>query len=238
MSNNPKGKQENPGQPEATLQPQAGDSYPDFTDEVAGDMASPTVSGKVADRPHRLTLILSTAAVLVSLGSAGLSLLSLEETRVNRRINEHTSRAYLRIVSLMLDTHTLLSDKDWADKFIPGSITLTNTGRVAAQGTHVLLDINPPRGEMVYQVAEFEEVVPGASITTSFRFKLGRSKDLTFSSDTHEYSISVKIEYDSGISQGKKVDEVFFCVPKPPTKSNGLVLLTPCDTHFDVNSFK
>jgi hypothetical protein len=200
-------------------------------------MESPA-PGRVADKPHRLTLVLSTAAVLVSLGSASLSYLSLQETRENRRITEQTSRAYLRIVSFLLETPIVLSEKNWSNKLIRASITITNTGRVAANNVDALVDLNPPRAENLFSIARFEEIPPGSSVTTTSRILLGNEHRLTFSNDTKEYSISVKVDYDAGLNEGRRMDEVFFCVPPPPKNAKGLTVLSPCDTHFERESFK
>ena len=195
------------------------------------------MSTKTADRPHRLTVFLSAAALIVSVGSATFSFLSLQETRVNRAINEETSRAYVRIVSLLLDTPTLLGSS-WSNKWVEGSITLTNTGRVSAHDVRALLDINPPRAEHLYELARFEEIVPGASLTTKIRFRLEDNRSLTSSSDTKEYSLSLKVEYADGLLEGTKIDEVFFCVPPPTPKDKGLAVLTACYTNYDRESFK
>ena len=58
------------------------------------------------------------------------------------------------------------------------------------------------------------------------------------SSDTKEYSLSLKVEYADGIGEGKKIDEVFFCVPSPNKGAKGLTVLTPCYTNYDRESFK
>src|ERR1022692_2327234 len=61
---------------------------------------------KVADGPSSWTvasLLVSVAALLVSLSSAVSAWRSQQETEKNRKINEATSRAYVKVSSALID---------------------------------------------------------------------------------------------------------------------------------------
>ena len=58
------------------------------------------MGGKVADRPHNVTVLLSIFALIISVGSAVVSVQSWLETRENRRLNALTSQAAMQVVAV------------------------------------------------------------------------------------------------------------------------------------------
>ena len=186
---------------------------------------------KTADRPHRWTVALSLLAAAISICSATFSWLSLNETRINRHMNEETSRAYLRLTALLLDA-SLFSENDWANKSLTGFVTLTNTGRVSARDVSALLDMNPPHAANLFEIARFKELPPGSSNTVRIVVKMDHSKSLTQLSDTKEYVLGLKVEYVDGVSREARTDESTFCMPMDKIKSKGMVSLYSCDIHF------
>ena len=70
---------------------------------------------KVADRPSWWTvasLLVSVAALLVSLSSAVSAWRSQQETEKNRKINEATSRAYVKVSSALIDTRQFYNQQN------------------------------------------------------------------------------------------------------------------------------
>jgi hypothetical protein len=185
----------------------------------------------VADRPHQWTVALSLAAAAISLGSAVMSLLSLNEARENRKINEQTARAYLKVTSLLLD-RALFSSESWAGRSLTGFVTITNTGRVAAKRIETLLDLNPPRAESLFDIAEFAELPPGSSNTVRVLLPMTHSKSLTSLSDTKEYILNVKLRYVDGFSREERVDDSSFCLPFDKAQGDSPVSLYSCEIHF------
>jgi hypothetical protein len=186
---------------------------------------------KVADRPHRWTIALSLLAATISIISAAFSLLSLNETRENRRINEQTARAYLRPTSLVLDA-SLFSSENWEHRSLTGSLTITNTGRVAAQTISVLLDTNPPRDETLFEIARFAELPPGSTNTVRIIMRMTNSKSMTQLDDSKEYVFGLRIRYLDGVNPDLKTDESTFCMSMDKAKAKGMISLYPCDAHF------
>jgi hypothetical protein len=186
---------------------------------------------KTADRPHRWTVALSLLAAFISLSSAAFSYLSLKETRENRRINEETSRAYLSVSSLVLDT-SLFAEKNWENKSAKGFVTVANTGRVAAKQIDTLLDLNPPQAEEWFNIARFAEIPPGSSKTVRVFVSTGNKRSLTSLGDSGEYVVTVQLVYADGFHNERQEQSVTFCLPAPTKISKSINNLYPCDVHF------
>jgi hypothetical protein len=186
---------------------------------------------KTADRPHRWTIGLALLAAGISIASATFSWFSLNEARENRKINEQTARAYLKPTSLVLDASLATRDQ-WANKFLKGSLTITNGGRVAAKNVTALLDTNPPRNETLYDIARFTELPPGSTNTVRITMKMSNKQSMTYMSDMKEYAFGMKIRYLDGVNAEERTDESTFCMSAEKPKSTGMVSLYPCDVHF------
>jgi hypothetical protein len=221
-------RKDNPGSQPSSKNPIEGSPK---ADPRALPSARPGSVGKIADRPHRWTIVLSLLAAAISITSASFSWLSLNETRENRRINEQTARAYLKPTSLVLDA-SLLSRDNWANRSLKGSLTITNGGRVAARNITAMLDTNPPRNETLFDIASFSELPPGSTNTVRIIMKMTNSQHMTYISDTKEFAFGLQIRYLDGVNLETRTDESTFCMSMEKPKLKGMISLYPCDVHF------
>ena len=191
-----------------------------------------TSKAKVADRPHRWTIILSLLAAAISVSSAWFSYQSLTETKDNRQINEDTARAYISVSSLVLDSSLFSPGDSWANRFVKGFVTVANTGRTAAKDVDTTLDLNPPNERPRSHIAQFTDIPPGSALTVRVLLNVGKSLSLTSISDTDEYVVTAELEYDDGFHNDKQTRSEIFCLPRPKKASKTMISLYPCDVHF------
>ncbi|MEX2261464.1 MAG: hypothetical protein WD696_05910 [Bryobacteraceae bacterium] len=190
---------------------------------------------KMADHPHWWTIALHAFAISVSIGSAIVAVLSWTETRENRRINEATSRAFVRVASAMIDTRSLYPHDNPKFRRAIVYLVVTNTGKVAAKNLRVeyeLLEQNKeaPNGRVdgaMGRPAHFREMVPGASETIRFGIPvLVRNKRLDVTD--RQFSLDVRLIYNDGLNSGDKVEGTIMCGGKPDKAEGGLATLYYC----------
>jgi hypothetical protein len=202
---------------------------------------------KVGDRPHSLHILLTSIAILVSLGSAILAGLSLREAKRNREINEVTSPAFVKVSSLQLDVRTVYQHSMPQFKTAIGYITITNTGKAAAQRVRVeqaLLSPNTPESPhtridgAIAPVLGLHELGPGASETSEVKVPL-LVKDGKIDRRDPQITLDFEIAYNDGIHQGDKVETETFCAVIPEKRPSELLRFYYCiDQSFEIHDPK
>jgi hypothetical protein len=208
-------------------------------DEVSASVPSvlyppPT---NVAPRPHWWTVIPNWVAILVSFISCSFSYCGWHETMQNRRVNETASRAYIRVSSILLDTNTLYAHRNPGMKYLSGVITITNTGRAAAQNVRInqaLMSSNPndPHNLDDGAIAHLTDLhVLGPTVPEVVRFSIPvLYVNGKFDQTNREFNLNLTIVYNDGIHPRDNVESPMFCAPIPREPQRQLLQFYSCNT--------
>lgn len=193
------------------------------------------VTEESSESSSLVTIGLSSLAIIISCVSVWFSYQSLRETRQNRKINEATSRAYVRVSSALIDTRQLYKHENPKFKEAIAYLTVTNTGRTAAKNLRVeyaLLASNKEEPNTrvdgaVGRAAHLQQLAPSASETIRFGIPVlikENGLDLT----ERQFSLNVSLIYNDGLHSGDKLENTMVCGPKPDQQDGGLVNLYYC----------
>ena len=194
------------------------------------DASSGEMPKKKADHPHAWTIGLSAAALLFSFCSLIVSWLSWSETRANRQINAATSRAFLSLSTVLVDTRFLYGHADPKFREAITYASVTNTGKVPAKNVRVsysMMEESPGGSRSTdKKVAHYRELAPG--VTEKLRFGVpvlakGTYLDLT----NGQIAVDFKVIYNDGLNKGDKLESVVMCGNKPP-QPGAIVYLHYC----------
>jgi hypothetical protein len=202
-----------------------------------------SASSKVVNRPHLLTVVLSLAAI-------ALSLVSLHQSRMALRLNETTSRAVVQTTAVRL-----LSDWKWnvsrkkESSGVPIEMTFHNSGKSLSRNIRasvtlaVAFGVRMPGEEtkapkMVSVGVLAGTLLPddiGPGVTGVHRITLDTAhlrqalqSSPEFSGHITDVFISSLLEYDDTATQGRYTDDSCF---HARVKENGVVgagVVHPC----------